>query len=169
MVHSGRSRRWLARRLNTAYAGGLLSADTFAARIEAVLQSRVIDPAALVGDLNLRGAPRRRFRLGALRRRLWARLMTDRDAKGPRLPLLALDWSGAGAELLIGRHHACDIVLDDLTISRRHASLLFRDGKWIIHDLRSKNGTFVNGTRVGRSELRPGDALTLGEHDLKID
>lgn len=167
VVRSGRYRMRIARRLNAAYAGGLLSADTFAARIDEVLESRLVDPAALVGDLNLRPHPRRWKALTGRVRKLLGRLMEGPDTPDP--PLLALDWSGGHTELLIGRHHCCDIVVDDLTVSRQHARLVFRDGKWIIRDLCSTNGTLVNEERVGRSELRPGDQVTLGEHRLKVD
>jgi pilus assembly protein CpaF len=83
--------------------------------------------------------------------------------------LLALDWSGAQPELLIGRHHTCDVMLANPRVSRRHARLVFRDAKWIVQDLQSTNGTVVNGTRVGRCELRPGDCLVLGDEYLRID
>jgi hypothetical protein len=159
----------IARRLNAAYAGGLLSADTFAARIDEVLESRLVDPAALVGDLNLRPRPGRRHGLMAPVRKLLARVLDGPSPDTPDPPLLALDWSGGHTELLIGRHLCCDIVVDDLTVSRQHARLVFRDGKWIIRDLCSTNGTLVNEERVGRSELRPGDHVTLGEHRLKVD
>jgi pSer/pThr/pTyr-binding forkhead associated (FHA) protein len=83
--------------------------------------------------------------------------------------LLALDWSGAHNEMLIGRHRSCDVVLSDLSVSRRHARLFFRDGRWILQDLHSTNGTQVNGSRVGRCELRPGDDITIGDEHLSID
>lgn len=83
--------------------------------------------------------------------------------------LLALDWSGQQSDLLIGRHQACDVVLEAPSVSRRHARLVFRDHRWIVQDLHSTNGTVVNGTRVGRCELRPGDALLLGDERLTID
>ena len=70
---------------------------------------------------------------------------------------------------MIGRHHACDVVLENLSVSRHHARLLFRDAKWIVQDLESTNGTIVNGTRIGRCELRPGDQLGLGNAHLTID
>ena len=84
-------------------------------------------------------------------------------------PTLALDWSGAQSEMLIGRHHGCDLVLSDLSVSRRHLRMIFRDGQWILQDLESRNGTIVNGCRVGRCQLRPGDHLTLGDTHLTID
>jgi pSer/pThr/pTyr-binding forkhead associated (FHA) protein len=88
---------------------------------------------------------------------------------GPALALLALDWTGAQTELLVGRHPACDVVLRHPSVSRRHARVFFRDGRWIVQDLDSTNGTEVNGCRVGRCELRPGDHLALGGEGLTID
>ena len=63
---------------------------------------------------------------------------------------------------LIGRSSEA-IELADQTISRRHAELTPDDGKWLINDLRSSNGTFVNGVRVtGRRLLQPGDQIRAG-------
>jgi len=63
---------------------------------------------------------------------------------------------------LIGRSSEA-IELADQTISRRHAELTPDDGKWLINDLRSSNGTFVNGVRVtSRRLLQPGDQIRAG-------
>jgi pSer/pThr/pTyr-binding forkhead associated (FHA) protein len=83
--------------------------------------------------------------------------------------LLALDWDGGRTELLIGRHLDCDVVLADASVSRLHARLRFRDGRWIFQDLESMNGTTVNGARVGRCELRPGDRIRIGPDTLTVD
>jgi pSer/pThr/pTyr-binding forkhead associated (FHA) protein len=72
-------------------------------------------------------------------------------------------------ELLVGRHQDCDVVLLGLTVSRRHARLVFRDGNWVLQDLDSTNGTTVNGVRIGRCEVRPGDLVELGDARLQID
>jgi hypothetical protein len=161
VVARGGSRTHIARTLGAAYSGGLLSPDTFAARLDQLLESRIVDPGALVDDLSFRRAP-----TGWVNRlRAWLAAPTEITPPS----LLGLDWSGDQAELLIGRHARCDIVLDDPSVSRRHARLLFRDHKWIIQDLRSTNGTIVNGARVGRSELRPGDLLALGDERLRVD
>lgn len=168
MLPPGGSRRRIARTLRAAYAGGLLSEDTFASRTEQVLRSRLLDPAAVIGDLNLRGIPRPSSKLRRLVRVLTAQLKTDSPAPVRSL-LLALDWTGAHTELLIGRHHDCDVVLTSSSVSRKHARLIYRDARWIIQDLCSTNGTLVNGTRVGRCELRPGDSLMVGEQYLEID
>lgn len=158
------SRRSLTRTLKAAYADGLISHDTFASRTDHVLRSRLLDPVALVGDLNLRRGRRPPLALvGAIR--AWLTRRSDSPAR----ILLALDWNGAESELLVGRDHACDIVVPNTGVSRRHARLFFRDGKWIIQDLASTNGTVVNGTRIGRTELRPGDQLVMGDAYLKID
>jgi pSer/pThr/pTyr-binding forkhead associated (FHA) protein len=67
---------------------------------------------------------------------------------------------------VVGRHALCDIVLDDITVSRHHAEVE-RDGeKFTIADLRSLNGTYVNGERVEQAELTSGDALQIGRFRL---
>ncbi|MGP0050138.1 MAG: FHA domain-containing protein [Solirubrobacteraceae bacterium] len=71
--------------------------------------------------------------------------------------------------MLVGRDDGCDVVLPNVAVSRRHARLLFRDGRWIIQDLDSTNGTAVNGRWVGRCELRPGDDILLGDEHLTVD
>jgi len=63
----------------------------------------------------------------------------------------------------IGRAKANDIVLDDVAVSSQHCRIRPDDGQFIVHDLRSTNGTFVNDQRVTRSHLRSGDALKVGE------
>jgi hypothetical protein len=169
VLQAGGSRRRLARTLNEAYAGGLLSDDTFVRRVDQLLTSHVVDPIAVVGDINLRSVVRPRVGVAAAIRARLALFRKNASSRPLRPALLALDWSGAQAELLIGRHHACDVMLSNPSVSRRHARLVFRDDKWIIQDLQATNGTFVNGTRVGRCELRPGDCLLLGEQALQVD
>jgi pSer/pThr/pTyr-binding forkhead associated (FHA) protein len=83
--------------------------------------------------------------------------------------VLALDWGGTTDTLRLGRHPSCEIVVDDLSVSRRHAELLFRDGVWVVHDLGSTNGTTVNGVTVTRCQLHPGDHLSLGEFRFVVD
>jgi hypothetical protein len=169
MLHAGASKRRIARSLNAAYAGGLLSQDTFVARLDKLLRSRVVEPFELVGDLTLRrGSRTTSVRVRELVSSLFAARPRSSEREAPET-LLALDWSGATTELLIGRHAACDVVVHGDTVSRQHARLKFRDGKWIIHDLKSTNGTAVNGTFVGRCELCPGDQVVLGEECLDID
>lgn len=159
----------MARTLNAAYAEGLLSEQTLAYRLDVLFASTLVDPARLVGDLTRR-VPRR---AGARAVLATLRSLTRPSKRGERTPyagtLLALDWTGAQTELLIGRHPACDVVIDADTVSRRHARLTFRDGGWILQDLKSTNGTRLNGTRIGRCRLRAGDQLLLADQLLRVD
>lgn len=171
MIRPGASRRQIARTLNAAYGEGLLSEDTLHHRLDQLLRERLIDPFRLVGDLHLR-SPGRGWGtrvVGAARAAL--RTVTSPRLDGTAEPpvLLALDWTGAQSELLVGRHQDCDVVLLGLTVSRRHARLVFRDGNWVLQDLDSTNGTTVNGVHVGRCEVRPGDLVELGDARLQID
>ncbi|HXJ62850.1 MAG TPA: FHA domain-containing protein, partial [Actinomycetota bacterium] len=72
-----------------------------------------------------------------------------------------------GDDVSIGRPEGRPTVaLDDSTVSRRHASISYREGRWWIADQGSTNGTFVNGARVTTAELHSGDAVRLGRVDL---
>jgi putative nucleotidyltransferase with HDIG domain len=62
--------------------------------------------------------------------------------------------------LRIGRSPDLEIVLNDTSVSRRHAEIVATDHGWVVRDLGSRNGTFLNGSRVGRLERR------LQERDL---
>ncbi len=67
-------------------------------------------------------------------------------------------------EMFLGRDLNNEIVINDPEISRRHARLFVQGNSYIIEDLGSTNGTFVNGQRLmGPNVLRPGDVITFGE------
>ena len=66
----------------------------------------------------------------------------------------------------IGRSPDCGVFLDDVTVSRRHAVLVDRGGRWYIEDQGSLNGTFVNRRRVESAELEDGDELQIGKYRL---
>ncbi|MHA7835819.1 MAG: FHA domain-containing protein [Algiphilus sp.] len=69
--------------------------------------------------------------------------------------------------MLIGRAPHCDLPLDEASVSREHARLTREDdGAWYVANLLSSNGTFVNGKRVSRSALQPGDHLRIGRIDF---
>jgi adenylate cyclase len=73
----------------------------------------------------------------------------------------------ASGEVVIGRSPECQIVLRDFGISRNHAKLtVSEDGAARIMDLKSKNGTQVNGVQVVEAPLRDGDRITLGKFEL---
>jgi predicted component of type VI protein secretion system len=68
------------------------------------------------------------------------------------------------SEIFVGRDLSNDIVINDPEISRRHARLFMQGNSYVLEDLGSTNGTFVNGQRLmGPSILRPGDSITFGE------
>ena len=69
----------------------------------------------------------------------------------------------------IGRLPDCDIVLGDGNVSRRHAEVRRRDGRIVIVDLGSTNGTKVNGSGVKEQELADGDEIKLGSTMLRFE
>lgn len=71
-----------------------------------------------------------------------------------------------GDLLRIGRSRENDIVLDNLSVSRHHVQIRFHEGQYVLFDMNSSNGTFLNGTRVTRRELLDGDQITIGKHVL---
>jgi len=67
---------------------------------------------------------------------------------------------------LIGRSPECDVFLDDVTVSRKHAEVV-RDGEaFTISDLGSLNGTFVNRKRIESAELEDDDEVQIGKYRL---
>ncbi len=71
-------------------------------------------------------------------------------------------------KMLIGRNELCDLRIDHDWISRQHATLLRNGQTTIIVDLKSRNGTMVNGQRVTKQVLVNNDIISLGEHRLKF-
>lgn len=63
----------------------------------------------------------------------------------------------------IGRAKANDIVLDDVAVSSEHCRIRAENGAFVVHDLSSTNGTFVNDHKIGRQPLAAGDLLQVGE------
>ena len=88
-------------------------------------------------------------------------------SKGPRQgAVVALV---PGRPLTIGRAPANDLCLADPAVSSYHARLELRDGQAHLTDLKSKNGTFVNGTQLhGSTPLRTGDAVEMGSSSWSV-
>jgi FHA domain/zinc-ribbon domain len=68
----------------------------------------------------------------------------------------------------IGRSPDCDIFLDDVTVSRKHAVLVQKDGEFLIEDQGSLNGTFLNRRRIESGRLENGDELQIGKYKLSF-
>jgi pSer/pThr/pTyr-binding forkhead associated (FHA) protein len=70
---------------------------------------------------------------------------------------------------VVGRDAASDVVVNDGTVSRRHARLERRGGAWVVVDESSANGTFLNGHRISESALRSGQELRFGGVSYRLD
>lgn len=95
-------------------------------------------------------------------KRLVAQLVISDDADARRFSL-------TDTEYLVGRHRDNNIQITDLGVSGFHARI-FRSGDgYAIEDLKSRNGIWINGTRVFHATLRNGDLVRLGATDLKFE
>jgi len=74
-----------------------------------------------------------------------------------------------GDQMTVGRDSTNEIVINDAEISRRHARLTFQGGKYVLEDLGSTNGTFVNGQRLaGPRVLKAGEVVSFGEQIVLV-
>ncbi len=80
-------------------------------------------------------------------------------------PLAGKSYPLENDEIFVGRDLSNDIVINDPEVSRRHARFFTQGNNYIIEDLGSTNGTYVNGQRLmGPYVLRPGEVIVFGEH-----
>jgi len=76
----------------------------------------------------------------------------------------------ADRPIYVGRAESNDLVLRETSVSRRHAMLSpSLEGSWMIRDLGSANGVFLNGTLVRESTLKDSDVLNIGEYSLRYE
>jgi hypothetical protein len=68
----------------------------------------------------------------------------------------------------LGRALDNDVILDDTSVSRHHARFVARVGYWLLEDLGSKHGTFVNNRRVASAPVRAGDRIRLGAARVEV-
>ncbi len=102
-------------------------------------------------------------------------LSPDEHAAVAALPatsalLLMQRGPSAGARFLLdadrttaGRSPDADIFLDDVTVSRKHVEFLRQDDGFVVRDVGSLNGTYVNRERIDQVVLRPGDEVQIGK------
>ena len=148
MRPSDDTRERTVKRLRSGYVAGRLDTDTFSRRIDVALRAEQGEElTGLTADIpRLRVEPRRWFR---------------------RRPAGLLE-GAVGGRLTLGRSSECQLVFADDTVSRRHAELRLVEGRWMLRDLGSSNGTWVNGRRVMEAEVAPGDDVQLGAVAIRI-
>ncbi len=74
-----------------------------------------------------------------------------------------------GERVILGRESSCDIVLPQTKVSRRNTEIFRRDNQFFLRDLKSTNGTTLNGKRVnGEVVLRPRDLIAIGDYHLRL-
>lgn len=73
-------------------------------------------------------------------------------------------------EVTVGRAQGVDLRLDKGNVSKQHAKLAYKDGRFIVSDLKSTNGTWVNGKKIGSATiLREGDKVYVGDFVLRVE
>lgn len=75
----------------------------------------------------------------------------------------------SGDRVIMGRHPNCEIVLDNVAVSRYHAQILESHGFYYLEDLHSRNGTLLNGTIIeGRTELHENDTISICDIQMQF-
>ena len=96
--------------------------------------------------------------------------MTSTDEHGSivitRGPGAGSRFSLVSEAVQLGRHPNSDVLLDDVSVSRQHARIVRRTDSYVVQDLGSLNGTYVNGERVDEAPLRHGDEVQIGLYKL---
>ncbi len=77
-------------------------------------------------------------------------------------------WELRGDCTVIGRDAKCDIAIDDLSLSRIHAEIVREENGFILYDKHSSNGSRINGDRVMRQVLLPGDQIEIGKTKIEV-
>ncbi len=76
--------------------------------------------------------------------------------------LVGQRWTIDNDEFIIGRGSDCQIILPERQVSRHHVKIMHEDGRYILHDLGSRNGTHLNGTQFeGQIQLQDGDEISI--------
>jgi Protein of unknown function (DUF3662)/FHA domain len=128
-------------------------------------EDRSLDP----GDIRV-DAHKQDIDLSPAREREHTAVLPRVDSDLPLAPVVSapmLNYDGGSFAVLhsptkVGRLPDNDIVFNDPRVSRHHAQLVEQNGRWILRDTGSTNGTAVNGKIVREAALRPGDAISLG-------
>ena len=75
-----------------------------------------------------------------------------------------------GRPITLDRRQDNDVLIDETTVSRRHSFILDTPGGFVLRDLNTTNGTFINRNRIGQNErlLEHGDQIKLGESEVTL-
>ncbi|MBD3178429.1 MAG: FHA domain-containing protein, partial [Candidatus Latescibacteria bacterium] len=71
-----------------------------------------------------------------------------------------------GKELTVGRLPGNDIEIDNLSVSRKHASISIKGNHYILKDLNSRNSTYLNGKKINSAELKDNDTISIGKYQI---
>ncbi len=100
----------------------------------------------------------------------------EQAVDAPQFELIVMEKAGPerrevyrGAEITIGRVQGNDLVLTKGNVSKRHARILFREGRFIVTDLNSTNGTYVNRRRIAQPTIvREEDRIYIGDFVIRV-
>lgn len=70
---------------------------------------------------------------------------------------------GTQQSVTIGRSPGCDLRISQASVGRKHAEIVCEEGEYVVRDLDSSNGTYVNGRRIERHVLSTGDRIYIGD------
>src|SRR3954451_17194430 len=84
--------------------------------------------------------------------------------------IAGLTWDASDC-LRVGRLESLEIMVNEPSVSRRHSEIRATDEGWVLLDMGSSNGTFLNDVRIGRTpqRVRQGDIIRCGEVCMKVD
>jgi hypothetical protein len=144
--------------LASHYAAGHVHTSTLEYRVEQTMRARTVAGLRdVVWDLPPLGRSLLRALTGPRERELPARIAIRAATGTIELDVAAGPWT-----CVVGRSRACDVVLADPAVSRRHAVISVRGDRCSIRNLASMNGTLVNGRPVSTAVLQAGDAVSFG-------
>lgn len=103
------------------------------------------------------------------------KLALDVSVDEPKAARLVLNFGSSDSKsfalsdkVIIGRSEAADINLDDTFASFNHARLYKQGNTYVVQDLKSTNGTLLNGKRIKKETLNNGDVISIGKAKLKF-
>jgi len=121
--------------------------------------------AGLVRKVNIREETKEREKTGPQQRAAGTRSRLLRREGGQVTQVIPV----GNRTIVFGRSLSADVYVGNDRASRRHCQIMSRGGKLIVRDLGSTNGTFLNGRRVIRETLAPGDVVSVGDSEFVVE